>query len=661
MPYTADATNLTQPADTGVLAGTAASEFRTLKTYIASVILASIALKAPLDSPVFTTQLDMTKFSTDNVPIYLRTYKSRGTSGVPTTVVTGDLLMGQIIYGYDGTANRHAASFYAAADGVPATNTVPGKLVFSTTPPGVSLTPVDRVTISASGILNVGTYTNPFTNSKVNIVDNAGARTFTNNLSDIGTVVLNGSAAAGQLAVGFSGGGGGGVAVSLGRGSSWDTDIKFYTNIISNAVAGGMSERMVITPAGNVGINAAALNTSPALNRIPQLVTENSGAHGGIACYTYSVTTGHGGMLVLGRSNNATKGVLTATVSGNALGYIAAEGVNTSAALVTGGYALFAQDSTGGVTNIPTSFSVWLATAAAGASQKFLIDSSANATMYGTLAIPDTVTITKNVAGLFTGVSINNVNAGVTATAGVAVNNGTVLGNYSVLGTGYTTNGVLGANKSGIYSNSAAGLYVASDNAAGSITFGVGTNQPERMRLDSTGQLGVGVTPSARNNTRLQIVDGIGFPATQVASSDVNTLDDYEEGTWTPTLSAVGSTFNYGTQVGTYTKVGNLVTVKGTIGLQVSGNTLAANAMTITGLPFGVKSTANANPVGKTFWFALTTALIDLTVVGSPGSTALTLYKMTAAAIDSRVSILATDLHATNASQISFSLTYHTA
>jgi hypothetical protein len=51
-----------------------------------------------------------------------------------------------------------------------------------------------------------------------------------------------------------------------------------------------------------------------------------------------------------------------------------------------------------------------------------------------------------------------------------------------------------------------------------------------RLTINSSGYVGIGVAPTARNNTRLQIVDGIGFPATQVASSDANTLDDYEEG-----------------------------------------------------------------------------------------------------------------------------------
>ena len=77
---------------------------------------------------------------------------------------------------------------------------------------------------------------------------------------------------------------------------------------------------------------------------------------------------------------------------------------------------------------------------------------------------------------------------------------------------------------------------------------------------------------------------GIAFPATQVAVTDVNTLDDYEEGTWTPTLSnftAVGAT----TVAGTYTKIGNQVTVYATIS---AATTLASTggSSNLSNLPF---------------------------------------------------------------------------
>jgi hypothetical protein len=62
-------------------------------------------------------------------------------------------------------------------------------------------------------------------------------------------------------------------------------------------------------------------------------------------------------------------------------------------------------------------------------------------------------------------------------------------------------------------------------------------------------------------NTPLQLTGGqIAFPATQIASADGNTLDDYEEGTFTTTWS--GSTSGSGVRgSGSYTKIGRLVTV----------------------------------------------------------------------------------------------------
>jgi hypothetical protein len=103
------------------------------------------------------------------------------------------------------------------------------------------------------------------------------------------------------------------------------------------------------------------------------------------------------------------------------------------------------------------------------------------------------------------------------------------------------------------------------------------------MTLNSTG-LGVGVTPSAGRGA-IQLSAGVGFPATQVASSDANTLDDYEEGTFTPTIigSTTAGSATYSTQAGNYTKIGRLVTVQMYIGW--TGHT-GTGDMSISGLPF---------------------------------------------------------------------------
>lgn len=59
----------------------------------------------------------------------------------------------------------------------------------------------------------------------------------------------------------------------------------------------------------------------------------------------------------------------------------------------------------------------------------------------------------------------------------------------------------------------------------------------------------------------------IAFPAAQSASADANTLDDYEENTWTPTVTSNTGTITAYTSSGNYTKIGNryLFTVTATI------------------------------------------------------------------------------------------------
>lgn len=78
---------------------------------------------------------------------------------------------------------------------------------------------------------------------------------------------------------------------------------------------------------------------------------------------------------------------------------------------------------------------------------------------------------------------------------------------------------------------------------------------------------------------------GITFPATQSASSNANTLDDYEEGTWTATLTDGTNTVT--SDGATYRKIGSLVFVS----FQFYNKNISAwNAanLSVTGLPFTV-------------------------------------------------------------------------
>ena len=77
----------------------------------------------------------------------------------------------------------------------------------------------------------------------------------------------------------------------------------------------------------------------------------------------------------------------------------------------------------------------------------------------------------------------------------------------------------------------------------------------------------------------------IQFPASHDPSSDANTLDDYEEGAWTPTLNSTGGAPIYSLQTGRYVKIGRYVYYHGRIILS-SKNTLGAGIIYMAGLPF---------------------------------------------------------------------------
>jgi len=89
----------------------------------------------------------------------------------------------------------------------------------------------------------------------------------------------------------------------------------------------------------------------------------------------------------------------------------------------------------------------------------------------------------------------------------------------------------------------------------------------------------------------------IQFPATQAASSDANTLDDYEEGTFTPVIqgSSTAGTQTYSVQSGRYTKIGRLVFYEVMIRMTAKDGSTAGN-ISVGGLPF---TSNNSTPRGN--------------------------------------------------------------
>lgn len=161
---------------------------------------------------------------------------------------------------------------------------------------------------------------------------------------------------------------------------------------------------------------------------------------------------------------------------------------------------------------------------------------------------------------------------------------------------GSITIGTAASNESifsiGVSTSLDAAFLTSSQNGSGlvrPIVFGVGGSSEERLRIDTSGRVLIGTTNATSSGAKLQTVDGITFPATQAASSNANTLDDYEEGTFTPYIigMTVTGTGTYTFQNGFYTKIGNQVIFQLSLGW--SAHT-GSGVMRLDGLPFTTMS-----------------------------------------------------------------------
>ena len=157
-----------------------------------------------------------------------------------------------------------------------------------------------------------------------------------------------------------------------------------------------------------------------------------------------------------------------------------------------------------------------------------------------------------------------------------------------------------------------------------------------------------GATPSGSGS-------GISFPATQSASSDANTLDDYEEGTFSPTITASSGSVTYAAQFGTYVKVGGWVFIQLYIGF--SKNTISGN-INLANLPFTAKSGTNFyNSTSCGYWNNLGTAILNPTSYMGGGQSQFAIRKLTAASTNTNTPLTDADLGASG-NEFMFSVFY---
>jgi hypothetical protein len=260
-------------------------------------------------------------------------------------------------------------------------------------------------------------------------------------------------------------------------------------------------------------------------------------------------------------------------------------------------------------------------TAAAGAFTT--LSASSSVTLSGGTANGVTYLNGSKVLTSGTGLQFDGTNLLVGTTSALASGSGR--GNITVNG---STDAILafgiGAATAGYIYQGASSLIINTQGAK-PITFE--SSGVERGRFSATGALVLQGGDTTANGI------GITFPATQSASSNANTLDDYEEGTWTPNYSATGATITYAYRVGFYTKIGNKVFVE--LFLRTSSVSGGSGDVQITGLPFPIVTLSNAqSPQGGAVTFARNFASNFPSVVATDGAsnaTSLFLWYRTSA------------------------------
>ena len=151
---------------------------------------------------------------------------------------------------------------------------------------------------------------------------------------------------------------------------------------------------------------------------------------------------------------------------------------------------------------------------------------------------------------------------------------------YLYIGSTVLTDAFIGLGNSYIYPSDSTGGY--RDNA---IDLGYSTSRFKNLYL--SGGLVLDDNPTA-----------VGGSVTS------KTLDDYEEGTWTPSYSTSGGSFSHDVATaGIYTKIGNVVSVS--FRIYTTNATIGSGNVSITGLPFTPTSThKGAGSIGDCRLFA---------------------------------------------------------
>ncbi len=470
--------------------------------------------------------------------------KSRGAAiGTRGIVASGDSLGTLNFRGDDGTNFIAAASITAVADGTPGTNDMPGRLIFGTTAVGASAI-TERMRIDSSGRVVVGGSAalsvdggTTYPQMQNHGTDTATSRIWTTRWSNNSTppsVIVGKSrgATVGSHTIVQSGDVLGRLEFVGSDGTLFATGAQIYaevdgtpgsTDLPGRLVfgttadgAGSTTERMRISSTGQVLIaHTADVPIGSGSTQSPQLVVHGLSTDAQAAAYRWANSTG-GAALSMAKSRGATVGSRVIVQSGDTVGtltFFADDGTNWPAAASISG----AVDGTPGAGDMPGRL-VFSTTAdgAASATERMRIDSTGNVNIGTAGGGPRLLVQT-------------------TAAEAVRMSSSAANGGYMVWVPDASTLTYQGSMKAILGAGNASDFAII---GTGANVFALGTNSVERMRIDGSGNVGIG---AASNGARLYV-----SPASSHPTNGIDTFGVVTTGAFGGGFGLIDSTGNIG-------------------------------------------------------------------------------------------------------------------
>ena len=211
-----------------------------------------------------------------------------------------------------------------------------------------------------------------------------------------------------------------------------------------------------------------------------------------------------------------------------------------------------------------------------------------------------------------------------------------------------------------------ADLFLVDDGAGGTVR----KTAASRLKTYASGLTGVTTGSGNVTITNGNLVlgtsgKGIDFSATGDGDGTDTSelLEDYEEGTWTPTFydaASGGNQLTTSSSSGNYIKVGNLIRINCRCTINSISGATGGNAVRMRGLPYGIFNQTGNDAVGKAeIWGTGTDIDSEMTALPSDAG-AVAIFKYRASAGTARPSSITVTILGASATIIS-SLTYRTS